>query len=98
MREIVIREDMEPGDMLKAAVREVSTALLDREQAGNRSVDKTQETRELKATSAAYHLRSLASILLISLFPPWIPGLPARTCRRHCVNPETRSEERLYHR
>ena len=54
-REIVIREDMEPGDMLKAAVREVSQLLLlDREQAGNRSADKTQETRELEAASAAY--------------------------------------------
>ena len=54
-REIVIREDMEPGDMLKAAVREVSQQLLlDREQAGNRSADKTQETRELEAASAAY--------------------------------------------
>ena len=54
-REIVIREDMEPVDMLKAAVREVSQLLLlDREQAGNRSADKTQETRELEAASAAY--------------------------------------------
>ena len=54
-REIVIREDMEPGDMLKAAVREISQQLLlDREQAGNRSADKTQETKELEAASAAY--------------------------------------------
>ena len=54
-REIVIREDMEPDDMLKAAVREVSQLLLlDREQAGNRSADKTQETRELEAASTAY--------------------------------------------
>ena len=38
-----------------AAVREVSQQLLlDREQAGNKSADKTQETRELEATSAAY--------------------------------------------
>ena len=54
-REIVIREGMEQGDTLKAAVLEVSQRLLhDREQAGNRSVDKTQETRDLEAVSAAY--------------------------------------------
>ena len=54
-RVIVIREGMEQGDTLKAAVREVSQRLLhDREQAGNRSADKTQETRELEAASAAY--------------------------------------------
>ena len=54
-REIVIREGMEPGETLKAAVREASQQLLfDREQAGNRTADKTPETRELEAASAAY--------------------------------------------
>ena len=54
-REIVIREGMEPGETLKAAVREVSLRLLqDREQAGSRSTDKMQETRELETASAAY--------------------------------------------
>ena len=54
-REIVIREGMEQGDTLKAAVREVSQRLLhDREQAGNRPAEKTQETRDLEAVSAAY--------------------------------------------
>jgi hypothetical protein len=54
-REIVIREGMEPGDTLKVAVREASQQLLlDREQAGNRTADKTPETRELEAASAAY--------------------------------------------
>ena len=54
-REIVIREGMARGDTLKAAVREVSQRLLhDRKQAGNRSADITQETRELEAASAAY--------------------------------------------
>ena len=54
-REIVLREGMEQGDTLKAAVREVSQRiLLDRYQAGNESADKAQETRDLKAMSAAY--------------------------------------------
>ena len=54
-REIVIREGMEPGDTLKVAVREASQQLLlDREQGGNRTADKTPETRELEAASAAY--------------------------------------------
>ena len=54
-RKIVIREGMEQGDTLKAAVLEVSQRLLhDREQAGNRSANKTQETRDLEAVSAAY--------------------------------------------
>ena len=54
-REIVIREGMEPGETLKATVREASQQLLlDREQAGNRTADKTPETRELEAASAAY--------------------------------------------
>ena len=54
-REIVLREGMDQGDTLNAAVREVSQKLLhDRDQAGNRSADKTQETRDLEAASAAY--------------------------------------------
>lgn len=54
-RKIVIREGMNQGDTLKAAIREVSqTILQDREQAGNRTAGKTQETRELEAASAAY--------------------------------------------
>ena len=54
-KEIVIREGMEQGEALKAAVREVSQRLLhDREQTGNRSKDLSQETRELEAASAAY--------------------------------------------
>ncbi len=54
-KEIVIREGMEQGEALKAAVREVTQRLLhDREQAGNRPKDLSQETRELEAASAAY--------------------------------------------
>ena len=54
-KEIVIREGMEQGEALKAAVREVSQRLLhDREQAGNRPKNLSQETRELEAASAAY--------------------------------------------
>ena len=52
---IVIREGMEQGDTLKAAVLEVSQRLLHRrEQTGNKPADKTQETRDLEAASAAY--------------------------------------------
>lgn len=54
-REIVLNESMDQGDTLKAAVREVSQRFLhDRDQAGNKSADKTQETRDLEAASAAY--------------------------------------------
>ena len=85
-REMVIREDMEPSDMLKAAVRKVSQRLLqDREQAGNRSADKTQETRELEVASAAYiiceHFGLDTSDFSFPSLDSWSSGQDLKTLR-----------------